>query len=245
MRPQRAHHFTLHELLVIAALAALGGVSGSAVSWIGASVRAITGLPGNLQFMAGIHILWLVLAVGLIRKPGAATATGVLKGAVELLSGNPHGVIVVLMSALGGFVVDIVWVLAGRRDRLVVYLLAGGFGAASNLLIFRLIVALPDHRAVTMALAALTLVAFVSGMLLAGLLAWSLMDVLRRVGAAGAPPPRPARRPAWRMWLGIAAVCTVLVSGAMGFFFSAFHNTARAVQDAPVSPTPVETARAP
>ena len=35
------HFFSLHEALIMAALAALGGVSGSAVSWVGASLHAV------------------------------------------------------------------------------------------------------------------------------------------------------------------------------------------------------------
>ena len=154
----RRPYFTVHELLIMAALAALGGVSGSAVSWIGGIVHSVTGLPGGLQFMAGIHVLWLVLAVGLIRKTGAATMTGLLKGAVELLSGSKHGPIVFLLSALAGLCVDIVWTLTGRRNRLAAYMLAGGLGAASNLLVFKFVFALPAHRAVNVGLAAVLLV---------------------------------------------------------------------------------------
>ena len=193
MKNQRGQFFSLHELLIMAALAALGGVSGSAVSWIGHAVRTVTGIPGGLQFMAGAHVLWLILAVGLIRKPGAATVTGLLKGAVELLSSNPHGVLVLLMSGLGALCVDLVWILLGRRDRLLVYMLAGGLGAASNMLVFKIIYSLPSSRVLTIALATLTPVAFVSGALLAGLLGWSLLRALRRAGAAGTQGPGEAR----------------------------------------------------
>ncbi len=173
----------------MAALAALGGVSGSAVSLVGAAVHAAIGLPGGLQFMAGIHVLWLILAAGLIRKPGAATMTGLLKGVVELLSGNPHGLIAVLMSALAGLTVDLVWVLAGRRERVALFVLAGGMGAASNILIFKLVFSLPSHRVVNLGLAVVTGVAFLSGALLAGVLGWSLIHALRRAGVVGAQGP--------------------------------------------------------
>lgn len=211
--------FSLHELLIMAALAALGGVSGSAVSWVGAGLRAITGMPGGLQFLAGIHVLWLVLAVGLIRKPGAATLTGVLKGAVELLSGNPHGLLVLLMSGLGGLAVDLVWLLTGRRDRLITYALAGGFGAASNLLVFKLIYSLPSNRAVSLGLGALTVVAFASGAVLAGLLGWSLMDALRRAGVAGTQAPAQTGTPGIRTWIGAGLVGAVAVLLGMGVYF--------------------------
>jgi energy-coupling factor transport system substrate-specific component len=213
------HFFSLHEVLIMAALAALGGVSGSAVSWVGASLHAVTGIPGGLQFMAGIHVLWLVLAVGLVRKPGAATITGVLKGAVELLSGNPHGLLVLLMSGLGGLAVDLVWLVMARRDHLMTYALAGGFGAASNLVVFKIIYSLPSSRAVSAGLGALTIVAFASGALLAGLLGWSLMDALRRAGVAGAQGPARTGQPGIRTWIGAGLVAAIAVLLGMGVYF--------------------------
>ncbi|MFH0981047.1 MAG: ECF transporter S component [Planctomycetota bacterium] len=221
MNGQRVY-FSLHELLIMAALAALGGVSSSAVSWVGGVVHTLTGLPGGLQSFAGIHVLWLVLAVGLVRKPGSATVTGLLKGAVELLSGSRHGLVVVLVSGLAGLTVDGVWILTGRRDRLVSYVLAGGLGAASNLLVFKLFYSLPSHRAVTIALAALTPVAFVSGAVLAGLLGWSLMDALRRAGVAGIQSPRETGPPGGRAWVGAGLLAfAAAVIGTALFFASA------------------------
>jgi energy-coupling factor transport system substrate-specific component len=191
MTDRRHTFFSLHELLIMAALAALGGVTGSAVSLVGKALHAATGLPGGLQFLAGIHVLWLILAIGLIRKPGAATATALLKGVVELLSGNPHGLIVVLMSGLAGVVVDLAWSLTGRRVGVITFMLVGGLGAASNMLIFKFVLSLPSQRAVNLALFALAGIAFLSGVVLAGALGWSLIQALRRAGAAGVQGPVP------------------------------------------------------
>ena len=234
MKRQGRHYFSLHDLLVMAALAALGGVSGSAVSWIGTSVHAVTGIPGGLQFMAGIHVLWLVLAVGLVGKPGAASATGLLKGAVELLSGNPHGLIVVLMSGLGGLCVDLVWVLTGRRDRLVAYMLAGGLGAASNLLVFKFIYSLPAHRMVTLGLAALGAVAFVSGALLAGVLGWSLMGALARAGVTGPRRPAGAGPAGMRIWLGAGALGVLALLLGTAVYFSSNGSDAKTADSPPM-----------
>jgi len=220
----RKPFYTLHELLIMAALAALGGVSGSAVSWVGKTLHTVTGIPGGLQFLAGIHVLWLVLAIGLIRKPGAATLTALLKGAVELLSGNPHGLIVLLMSTLAGIAVDVVWLIARRRDRLVTYMLAGGLGAASNLLVFKIIYSLPSGRAVNLGLAALTGVAFISGAVLAGLLGWSLMDALRRAGVVGTQRPGPTGPPGARVWVGLGLVTCVVLFCGIAFFYSSVRG---------------------
>jgi energy-coupling factor transport system substrate-specific component len=218
----RRYLFSLRDLLTMAAFAALGGVSGSAVSWAGASLHAVVGLPGGFQFMAGIHILWLILAVGVVGKPGAATVTGLLKGAVEFLSGNPHGLIVVLLSGIAGIVVDLVWLPAGRRGGLLIYMLAGGLGAASNLLVFKLIVALPAYRSLNLALLAIAVIAFISGAILAGLLGWSLLQALRRAGVVGTVDQWSSRRPTASVWLGIGAsgLLGVLIGTAVFFSLS-------------------------
>ena len=186
MSQSRSHFFSLHELLLMASLAALGGVTGSALSNIRAAVHALFPSPIGMQPLAGIHVLWLVLAVGLIRKPGVATITGLLAGTVELLSGNPHGLLVVLYSLFAGITVDVVWLLLGARDHLAVYMLVGGMGAASNVVILTLTASLPTDGAVIAAVALLAGIAFVSGVFLAGLLGGWLLRTLRAAGVIGA-----------------------------------------------------------
>lgn len=191
MSTNRKHFFSLHELLIIAALAALGGVSGAALSVIRAAVHSVVVVPGGMQFLAGVHVLWLVIALGLVRKPGAATMTGVLKGAVELLSGNPLGLLVLAYGVLAGLTVDAIWLLLGGRDHVVCYALAGGLGAASNVIVLKFAGSLPVKGVAGTGLAALAVVAFVSGVLLAGLLGWWLLKTLRIAGVVGAVRPGP------------------------------------------------------
>ena len=225
MNSGRRHFFSLHELLVMAALAALGGMTGSVVSMAGKVVQGALGVPGGLQFLAGIHVLWLVIALGLVGKPGAATITGVLKGVVELLAGNPHGLMVVALSALGGLAVDAVWLLCGRRNHPIVYVLAGGAGAASNLLVFKVVASLPDQRGVNIMLFVLAGVAFLSGALLAGLLGWSLLQALRRAGVAGTQAGEASRGGGRRalVGLGTAWLIVALVGTATYVFRTRAH----------------------
>ena len=185
MDQRRAHFFTLHELLVIAALAALGGVTSSTVGMFRETLRAVFPFPGGMQTLAGIHVLWLVVAIGIIPKPGAATATGLLKGAVEFLSGNPAGLFALAYSGVQGLVVDAVWLPLGRRDRRLAYLLAGGFGSASYVLVLAVSASLPGRGVVRSGLAVVAGIAFASGVVLAGVLGWWLVQTLRRAGVVG------------------------------------------------------------
>ena len=184
MEKPRRPLFTLHELMVIAALGALGGVTSSAVSMLRSAVQVVSP-PGGMQVLAGIHVLWLVIAIGIVRKPGAATAAGLLKGAVELLSGNTNYAFVLAYAGLAGLVVDLVWLTLGRRGGCGTYVLAGGLGAASNVLVFALRTSLAGHSALRGVLATLAGVACFSGVVFAGLLGWSLVRMLHRAGVVG------------------------------------------------------------
>jgi energy-coupling factor transport system substrate-specific component len=193
MGAHRRHYFSLHELLIMVVLAALGGTTSSLVSWAGRAIH-VTGLPCGGQFLAGAHVLWLVLAVGLVRRPGAATVTGLLKGAVEIYSGNPHGPAVLAFSLVAGVCVDAVFVLLGRRPHPVVLSLAGGVAAASNVLVGNLAASVPDTAFASIVLLALASVAFASGAVLGGLLGHALLRALARAGVQTSSPVRAAER---------------------------------------------------
>jgi energy-coupling factor transport system substrate-specific component len=238
MTRHRHHLFSLHELLIMAALAALGGVSGSAVSMIRAAVHAVVVVPGGMQFAAGVHVLWLVLAVGLVRKPGAATATGLFKGMVELLSGNPHGLLVVMYSGLAGVAVDAVWLLIGGRDRPITYVLAGGVGAASNVLVLVFVASFPTESAVvTGSLVALAGVAFISGALLAGLLGWWLLEALRLAGVVGARQRGGVIHGSSRRRAGFAVLAAAIALACAAVYLASGRTEVRSADGSEVSPS--------
>ena len=209
----RAHYFSLHELLTMAALAALGGVIGSVVSLARAAIHAVVVLPGGMQFLAGIHLLAPVLALGVVRKPGAATVAAVLMGTVELLAGSPHGLLVYAYTASAGIAADLVWLVLGGRHHVLTYALAGGMGATTNVLVLKFVILLPGKGVVVnAALALMAGVAFVSGALLAGLLGWTLLRALQRAGALGAlAQAAPAPMSRIQGWTRAGLVATLLV----------------------------------
>ena len=64
MDQARPHFFSLHELLITAALAALGGVAGAAVSLVRAAVHALVVLPGVVQWRTWVRAMPLFFEVG-------------------------------------------------------------------------------------------------------------------------------------------------------------------------------------
>lgn len=176
------HYFSTREILVIAALAAMGGATGVFLGYAGSVLRTMTGFPGGLQWLAGLHVLWPALAALLIGRAGAASATGVLKGTVELLSGNPHGLIVLAVSAVAGVLIDATFAITPSRARPVAVIIGSAIASASNVPVFQFFASLPAHRIVISALTLLMCVAGVSGAVLGGALSLALAATLRRAG---------------------------------------------------------------
>jgi energy-coupling factor transport system substrate-specific component len=213
MDQKHTYYFSTRDLLVMAALAALGGVTSTYVNAIGDLVQSVLGFAGGMQWASGFHVLWLVLAVGLTRKLGAGTVTGILKGVVELLSGNTHGLLVVLVDIVAGLLVDVGFLPFRDKDKLPAYLLAGGLASASNVWIFQLFAALPVNILSYGLIALIAGVAFISGMIFAGLVGHLLIKALRQAGVIKAPSTPIASRRGHYVALLFAVLLTVALWG--------------------------------
>ncbi len=171
----RKYYLGNRELLIIAILSGIGGVMSTYIGYLGNLLNRLFGVPfGAGQFVSGLHVFWFILVAGLVRKPGAATAAGLLKGIIELLTGSTHGVAIILVSLTQGLLVDAV-LLIMRRHNLLSYALAGGFAAASNVFVFQLLYF--SHAPIAYILF-IGLLAFVSGVLLAGSLGHSVLEII-------------------------------------------------------------------
>ena len=206
---QRRHYFSTRDLLMMAALAALGGVVSTYVNAVGDIFQSVLGFAGTTQWAAGLHVLWLILAVGLTGKQGAGTITGVLKGAVELLSGNTHGLLVVLVDVVAGLLVDLGFLPFRNKDSLPAHALAGGLASASNVFVFQLFASLPADVLAYGAMFLVGGVAFLSGVLFAGLLGRLLLNALRRAGVVKDRPPASLSRRTYLLCLAGAALLTL------------------------------------
>jgi ABC-type thiamin/hydroxymethylpyrimidine transport system permease subunit len=209
---QRRTYFSTRDLLMMAALAALGGVVSTYVNAVGDLFQSVLGFAGTTQWAAGLHVLWLTLAVGLTRKQGAGTVTGLLKGGVELLTGNTHGLLVVLVDVVAGLLVDLGFLPFRKKDSLAAYCLAGGLASASNVFVFQLFASVPADTLAYWAMLLIAGVAFLSGVLFAGVLSRGLLNALRRAGVVKDTPPVPMGRRAYPIFLLATALLTVALT---------------------------------
>ncbi len=186
--------YSTRDLLMMAAMAALGGVASTYINFIGDFFQSFLGFAGTTQWAAGFHVLWLILAVGLTRKPGAGTITGIIKGGVELFTGNTHGLLVVLVDIVAGLLVDLGLLPFRKRESWFGYAVAGGVASASNVFVFQLFAAIPADILSYGVIGLIALIAFFSGVVFAGILGYALLVSLRRSGAVKDQPSRTKTR---------------------------------------------------
>lgn len=223
---QKRTIYSTRDLLLMAALAALGGVASTYVNAVGDLFQSVLGFAGTNQWAAGLHVLWLTLAVGLTGRLGAGTLTGLLKGGVELMTGNSHGLLVVLVDLVAGVLVDLSFLPFRRKDSLLPFLLAGGLAAASNVFVFQLFAAVPADVLAYGAMLLVGAVAFLSGALFAGVLGLLLLNALRRAGVVKDRAPVPLGRRA----APVFAVGAVLIVVALTLFLRGALRGPPAVQ---------------
>ncbi|MBS7638400.1 ECF transporter S component, partial [Candidatus Bathyarchaeota archaeon] len=132
--------FTSLDLAVIILFSSLGGALSVPVGHLGNFLKTLPGLPlGTSQILSGIHVLWIILSVGLTRKIGSGTLTGLLKGLVEFFMLSFHGALVVVISLVEGLIADLVFT-AIRKINTVSLCLAGALSSSSNVFIVKYII---------------------------------------------------------------------------------------------------------
>jgi len=207
---KRRYYFPTRDLLMMAVLAALGGIASTYIQTLANALHAALGFPGATQVLAGLHVIWIVLAVGLTGKEGAGTVTGIVKGAVEFLSGNTHGILIILIDVVAGILVDVGMLPFRNKNSYLAYSVAGGMATASNVFVFQLFASVPSDVLAMSAILLVGLASFISGVLLAGVLGRVLLDSLRRAGVVKDQPESEMGRWVYPAFLVCVSVLTVI-----------------------------------
>ena len=158
---------------------------------------------------------------------GAAASAGILKGAIELLTGSSHGVAIILISLVQGLLVDLV-LLVTRRHNLLTYMLAGGLSAASNVFVFQLLYFSGAPIGYILFISAL---AFVSGVLLAGSFGHSVLEVVLAARPLRVPPAAEeaegtaaageVKRVPGRLQFAVTGLLVLLLAGGALYYYAA------------------------
>jgi ABC-type thiamin/hydroxymethylpyrimidine transport system permease subunit len=235
MSESRRYYLTTKDLVTIALLSALGGVLSTYLGYLGNLINHAFGVPfGAGQFLAGMHVLWIALAVGITRKKGVGTLTGTVKGIVELFMGSTHGIVIVLVSLVQGAIVDLFLfsdkTKAARNP--ISYGIAGAVASASNVVVFQVFF----FSGVPLVLIAmLCMLAGGSGMIFCGWLASEMLSSLEHAGVIESKEGRKGdvlRAPSLTSRRSRAAVTSlvavimflgIFTVGGVYYFFAVYH----------------------
>jgi ABC-type thiamin/hydroxymethylpyrimidine transport system permease subunit len=217
MEKNNTYYFTTRDLMMLAALAAMGGIASTYINMIGDFFQSLLGFAGTTQWAAGLHIIWIMLAAALINKAGAATATGIIKGIVELLSGNTHGLLVLIIDVTAGLIIDLV--LLPQKDKRpgILFFLAAGLASASNVFIFQFFASIPKDILTFLAILVTSSVSFISGVVFGGFLAKGLLASLEKIGLYTVPKRPFSSKKTWPIIIGITALLLIIGSGLFYF----------------------------
>ncbi len=124
--------FETREIAIIVVFSALGAVMSVPVGYLGNYLKTFPAIPlGTGQVLAGIHVFPTALTMMLVRRRGAAAATGTVKGLVEAVLFSFHGFSVIIMSGVQGLVLDAAATFFGYDSRTGLCV-ACGLSATSN-----------------------------------------------------------------------------------------------------------------
>ncbi|MHA1863878.1 MAG: ECF transporter S component [Candidatus Thorarchaeota archaeon] len=184
------------DIITIAILSALGGALSTFVGYLGNLINLTLGVPfGAGQFMAGLHVFWLILIRVIVPKRGVGTAGGLLKGTLEMFTGSTHGIVIVIVSLIQGFVVDVSASAAGsienpKDSSRITWWLGAGVASAVNVIVLQVFYFTGAPILYIMVISSL---AFCSGIIFAGYFAWETLEFLNDAGTiSGFHSTKPA-----------------------------------------------------
>jgi len=221
----KEYFLSTKDLVTIAILSALGGGLSVYVGYLGNLINRVVGVPfGAGQFMAGLHVIWIVLAVGITKKKGVGTATSLLKGVVELFLGGTHGVVIVVVSLIQGLLIDTVLFKDSTKEKrgLIPYCFAGGISAASNVFVFQAFFFAGIPIILIMMLGML---AFASGVIFGGYISLQMMDSLEQGGLiySSIGEKKDTDKPIYIRYGSVIITVIFLISFTVGGVYY-FHN---------------------
>lgn len=172
--------YTTRDIVIIAVIAAIAGVVNTGMGNVWAVVNTSLGPLGG-ALLQGSFMWGYILAMWLVRKPGAALLVGVIEASVEILLGNQAGIGTLGWGICQGLGIEVVMAIAGyRKFGLLAALLAGAAASQFGTVWTAVLYGWDPSTAKDVWLA--MPINLVSGLVLSGLLGYLLYRALARTG---------------------------------------------------------------
>ncbi len=219
------YYYETSDLVIIALFCALGGILSTFVGYFGNLINRILGIPfGGGQFIAGLHIFWIVFIYLLTnRKIGVAFFTGIVKGFVELFSGSAHGILVLLISGTQGLIIEIILIIFLSSNNKLIISFASGLASASNVFIQQLVFF--NSQIPPLFIALIGGIGFVSGFILGGLFPIAVFHLFNKSTVLNwRKIPRSPYHLRYIQLIRISIVIILIISEIGIFSFLLFQN---------------------
>lgn len=170
-------NFSVKDLILIAALAAIGISIKPIVGPIVKMFSTPLGIPGG-SFAGGFYMMWLVLAVMMVGKPFSGTIFGILQAIGVMIfpfAGN-QGAISLITYTVPGLLADLVFFLLLYRKHLVAHLLICAMANIAGSVIAAVLI----FRHPPLILIGITCLALASG-IVGGYLSYSIYISLKKM----------------------------------------------------------------
>lgn len=173
--------FTIFELALIAVLAALGIAVKPVVASLAHIITAPLFIPGG-SVIGGLYMMWIIIGIDLITKPGTGTLIGLVQGILIMFLGffGNHGAFSLITYALPGVSADLVSMIMKFMKQKVCSPLCSFLGGAAANVTGTFLVASIFFSLPWIVLLLSLAVAMLSGGL-GGLLAYSIVSKLHKI----------------------------------------------------------------
>lgn len=170
------------DLLYSTIIGVLGGIISSLIPF-SLLIKVWYPLTGGTQLVSGHHVIWASIIYGITKKKSNIMITMLSKGLLEFLFGDPWGLLILFINLMEGFFLALGFTLMeriGEADTKLGWGIAGGFGNFFQAPFFWII---NQRWALHWSLWVLAFMfAFISGILIVGLLGRSVKNLLIKAG---------------------------------------------------------------
>ncbi len=170
------------DLIYSAIIGVLGGIISSLIPF-SILIKVWYPLTGGTQLVSGHHVMWATVIYGITKKKKTIILTMASKGILEFLLGDPWGLIIIFVNLMEGLCLAGGFFLMekiGEGETKLGWGIAGGFGNFFQAPFFW-ILNQRWHLHFTLWILAF-MFAFISGILITGLLGKAIKDYLIKAG---------------------------------------------------------------
>jgi hypothetical protein len=179
---EKTKRLTLLDLLYSTILGVMGGIISSLIPF-SLLIKVWYPLTGGTQLVSGHHVIWATIVYGLTKKKPTIMLTMITKGVLEFLFGDAWGLLIIIVNLMEGFFLIVGFILMekiGEGETKLGWGIAGGFGNFFQAPFFWIINQRWYLHWVLWVLA--FMFAFISGMLITGLLGRTTKNYLIKAG---------------------------------------------------------------